>query len=121
MNDVIIRNMERLIACSSDSERERIEPMTAWKWRKLYQIANHYGILPWIAAGVHAYEGDFFMQIPDDVLTPLMIECGDKSEENLQKFQLQVERSKGLLHHLTTRSLRAYAKDFIQTVKNVQE
>ena len=121
MNDVIIRNMERLIACSSDSERERIEPMTAWKWRKLYQIANHYGILPWIAAGVHAYEGDFFMQIPDDVLTHLMSEYGDKSEENLQKFQLQVERSKGLLHHLTTKSLRAYAKDFIQTVKNVQE
>ena len=67
MKNVIIRNMERLIACSSDNDRERIEPMTAWKWRKLYQIANHYGILPWISAGVHAYKGDFFMQIPEDV------------------------------------------------------
>ena len=35
--NVIYRNMERLIACSSASDRERIEPMSAWKWRKLYQ------------------------------------------------------------------------------------
>lgn len=121
MKDVIIRNMERLIACSSDNDRERIEPMTTWKWRKLYKIANHYDILPWISAGVHAYEGDFFMQIPEDVLTPLMNDCGEKREASLQKFQLQIERSEGLLHRLSLKSLRAYAKDFIQTVKNIQE
>ena len=121
MKNVIIRNMERLIACSSDNNRERIEPITAWKWRKLYKIANQYDILPWIAAGVHAYEGDFFMRIPEDVLTPLMNEYGEKRETSLQKFQLQVERSEGLLHRLSPKSLRAYATDFIQTVKNIQE
>ena len=57
MKDVIIRNMERLIACSSDSDREPIEPMSAWKWRKLYKIANKYDIVPWIAEGIRAYEG----------------------------------------------------------------
>lgn len=119
--NIIYRNMERLIACSSDSDRERIEPMSAWKWRKLYQIADKYGIVPWIAAGVRAYEGDFFMQIPEDVLTPLMSECGDKSEENLQTFQLQIERSKGLLHHFSSKSLRAYASDLIHTITNIEE
>ena len=121
MKNVIIRNMERLIACSSDSERERIEPMTAWKWRKLYQIANHYGILPWISAGVHAYKGDFFMQIPVDVMEDLSNEKGKKSENNLENFWLHVERSKGLLHHFSSKSLHAYTKDFIHTITNIEE
>lgn len=119
--DVIYRNMERLIACSSASDRERIEPMSAWKWRKLYQIANQYGIVPWIAAGVRAYEGDFFLQIPEDVKAHFATEYGKKSEENLDKFWLQIERSKGLLHQLSSKSLRAYTKDLIHTITNIEE
>ena len=119
--DVIYRNMERLIACSSASDRERIEPMSAWKWRKLYQIANQYGIVPWIAAGVRVYESDFFLQIPEDVKAHFATEYGKKSEENLDKFWLQIERSKGLLHRLSSRSLRAYKNDLIHTIKNIEE
>ena len=107
--NVIYRNMERLIACSSASDRERIEPMSAWKWRKLYQIANQYGIVPWIAAG------------PEDVKAHFATEYGKKSEENLDKFWLQIERSKGLLHRLSSRSLRAYKNDLIHTIKNIEE
>jgi len=119
--NIIYRNMERLIACSSDSDRERIEPMSAWKWRKLYQIANQYGIVPWIAAGVRAYEGDFFLQIPEDVKAQLANEYGKKSEENLEKFWLHIERSKGLLYQLSSKSIRAYTKDLIHTITNIEE
>lgn len=121
MKDVIIRNMERLIACSSDSDREPIEPMSAWKWRKLYKIANKYDIVPWIAEGIRAYEGDFFMQIPADVMEDLSNEKGMKSENNLENFWLHVERSKGLLHHFSSKSLHAYTKDFIHTITNIEE
>lgn len=119
--NIIYRNMERLIACSSDSDRERIEPMSAWKWRKLYQIANQYGIVPWIAAGVRAYEGDFFLQMPEDVKAQLANEYGKKSEENLEKFWLHIERSKGLLYQLSSKSIRAYTKDLIHTITNIEE
>ncbi len=119
--NIIYRNMERLIACSSDSDRERIEPMSAWKWRKLYQIADKYGIVPWIAAGIRAYEGDFFMQIPVDMMEELLNENGKKSDNNLEMFHLQVERSKGLLHHFSSKSLRAYTKDLIHTITNIEE
>ena len=113
--------MERLIACSSDSDRERIEPMSAWKWRKLYQIANQYGIVPWIADGVRAYEGDFFLQMPEDVKAHFANEYGKKSEENLEKFWLHIERSKGLLYQLSSKSIRAYTKDLIHTITNIEE
>lgn len=119
--NIIYRNMERLIACSSDSDRERIEPMSAWKWRKLYQIANQYGIVPWIAAGVRAYEGDFFLQMPEDVKAQLANEYGKKSEENLEKFWLHIERSKGLFYQLSSKSIRAYTKDLIHTITNIEE
>ena len=121
MKDVIIRNMERLIACSSYSDREQIEPMSAWKWRRLYQIASKYDIVPWIAEGVRTYEGDFFMQIPVDVMENLLSEKSKRNENNLEDFQLQVERSKGLLHHFSSKSLRAYTKDFIHTITNIEE
>ena len=120
MKDVIIRNMERLIACSG-SDREQIEPMSAWKWRKLYQIASKYDIVPWIVEGIRAYEGDFFMQIPADMMEDLSNEKGKKSENNLENFWLHVERSKGLLHHFSSKSLHAYTKDFIHTITNIEE
>ena len=120
MKDVIIRNMERLIACSG-SDREQIEPMSAWKWRKLYPIASKYDIVPWIVEGIRAYEGDFFIQIPVDVMEDLSNEKGKKSENNLENFWLHVERSKGLLHHFSSKSLHAYTKDFIHTITNIEE
>ncbi|MDE5571198.1 MAG: hypothetical protein K2I86_03985 [Prevotella sp.] len=44
MKDVIIRNMERLLDGSTDNGREPIEPMTEWKWNRLYQLSCKYGI-----------------------------------------------------------------------------
>ena len=61
MKDVIIRNIERLLLLDADdNELERIEPMSEWKWNKLYQIVSKYQLGPWIVDGLKAYENDFF-------------------------------------------------------------
>lgn len=121
MKDVIIRNMERLLDGSTNSDREPIEPMTEWKWNRLYQLSHKYGITAWLAEGIKAYEGDFFLQIPTELQQKLLDTKEEKNPENLAKFLLYVERSLGPLHHLTAKSLHAYASDFINTIKNIEE
>lgn len=120
MKDVIIRNIERLLL--QDEERERIEPMSEWKWRKLYQLTNKYELGPWVAEGLKAYESDFFLQMPA-VLHQQFLELGtgEKNEEKLKRFHLFVERSQSPLHHFTKESLKAYADDLISNIKNIEE
>ncbi len=121
MKTVIIRNIERLITHSHDENRERIEPMTAYKWQRLYDIAAEYGILPWIAEGIQDYADDFFLQIPDNVRNDILATTDDKDASNLKRFQLFAERSMGLRHKLSRHSLKAYAQDFIQKIRNIEE
>ncbi len=121
MKTVIIRNIERLIAHRHDADRERIEPMSAYKWQKLYDIAVEYGLLPWIAEGIKDYADDFFLQIPDTVRNNILANTDAKDPEKLERFQLNVERSLGLRHKLSRNSLQAYAQDFIQKVTNIEE
>lgn len=122
MKDVIIRNIERLLLLDADdNEQERIEPMSEWKWNKLYQIVSKYQLGPWIADGLKAYENDFFLQMSPTLRQMFLDLRGEKDEELLERFLLQVERSQGTLHHLTKRSLTAYANELIKNIKNIEE
>jgi hypothetical protein len=122
MKDVIIRNIERLLLLDADdNEQERIEPMSEWKWNKLYQIVSKYQLGPWIADGLKAYENDFFLQMSPTLRQMFLDLRGEKDEELLERFLLQVERSQGTLHHLTKRSLAAYANELIKNIKNIEE
>jgi len=121
MKGVIIRNLERLIDYEPDQEREPIEPMTEWKWKRLCLLADKFDITPWIIDGVRAYQDDFFMQMPQHLQDELLLNNGMKDEENLRRFQLYADRSQGWRHKLSRTSLQAYASDFIQAVTNIEE
>ncbi len=121
MKTVIIRNIERLITNSHASDRERIEPMSAYKWQRLYDIAVEYGILPWITDGIQSYSDDFFLQIPDNVRNDILANTDPKNPENLSRFQLYVERTTSLRQKLSRHSLQAYAQDIIQKITNIEE
>ncbi len=118
--DIIRRNIDRLIYCDT-SEREAIEPMTEWKWQQLYTTVCKYGIGPWIADGMKVYEDDFFLQPSPALRQQLLDLAGEKDEECLRKYELQINRSKSPLHQLSPQSLRAYANDLIKNVKNIEE
>ena len=118
--NIIQRNIQRLVY-SENFHHERIEPMTAWKWNKLYRIVRQHGLGPWVAEGIKAYTGDFFLQLPPTLLQQFMDLQGEKNPEMLQRYELYVERSKGLLHKLQRQSLRAYTHDFVNTIKNIEE
>ncbi len=118
--NVIYRNIERLVY-SDSSEREAIEPMSEWKWQRLYLIAQKYGIGPWIADGIKAYEDDFFLQPSPTLRQQLLDMAGERQQEKLERYELAVERSKGFVHKLSPQSLRTYGSDLITAVKNIEE
>lgn len=121
MKDVIIRNMERLLQTDAEGEREPLEPMTEWKWRRLYKTVRDYHLGPWIAEGIKAYGDDFFLQLSPTLHQEFMDLQGEKDDERLDRFLLEMERSRGLLHRMSKRSLQTYASDLINTIKNVEE
>ena len=119
--DIIIRNLERLVYSDSEEEREPMEPMSEWKWQRLSQLANKYGIGAWVADGMRAYADDFFLNPSPALRQQLLDAPAEKDPKCLERFELFVSRSSGPLNRFSRESLRAYAQDFIQTVKNIEE
>ena len=125
MENVIIRNILRLVGNSensdSDNGQTRIEPMSEWKWRKLYDTVQNYEIGPWIAEGMQRMEGDFFLQPSSELRQQLLDMKGDKDPKHLKRFLLQIDRAQGLMHRLKKESLQTYVSDFISAVRNIEE
>lgn len=121
MKDVIIRNIERLLEASTEADRERIEPMSAWKWNEFYRLVGKFHLAPYISEGMQAYEDDFFLQMPETLKRQIMTSEEEKNEESLERFRLFADRSISRLHHIKPDSLKAYTRDFIQTIANIEE
>ncbi len=121
MKDVITRNIERLLQLDAEAGQEHIEPMTEWKWQRLYKVATEYGIGPWIAEGIRAYENDFFLQMSPALHQQFLEMAGTKDPEKLKKYLLTVDRSQRPINRFKRESLEAYARDFIKTIQNIEE
>jgi hypothetical protein len=95
--------------------------MSAWKWQRLYKLSESYGIGPWVADGVRRHADDFFLQIPPTLYQQFLDLQGEKSQEPLDRFILNVERSLSLRNRLSPHSVKVYINDFLDTVKNIEE
>ncbi len=62
--DIIQRNFLRLLRCGAFDQREPLEPMSAWKWERLYEVSRIHGVTPWITDGLQKAADDFFLQMP---------------------------------------------------------
>ena len=119
--DIILRNILRLVNSDSAEELEPIEPRSEWKWQRLYQLSREYGIEAWVADGMRAYADDFFLNPSPTLRQQLLNATTEKDPERLERFKLFVHRSSSPLKRFSPDSLRAYAHDFIETVKNIEE
>jgi len=121
MKNVILRNLERLIYSDYQGDKEPIEPMSRWKWNRLYQLTCEYQVGAWVADGIRCYQDDFFLNIPTDLLQKFLSLPPDKDPERIDKIQLYIDRSTSTLRRFSSRSVRAYLTDVITTVKNIEE
>ena len=119
--NIIQRNIYRLIGCEGFDPQEPLEPMSSWKWQRLYQLTDSYGIGPWVAEGIRRHADDFFMQLPPTLFQQFMDMEGPLQQEPLDRFKLSVERSLSLRNRLSRHSVQVYISDFLHTIKNIEE
>lgn len=60
---VIERNFFRLLRAGAFTNDEPIEPMSSWKWRRLYQMAVMLNVADHIGRGVEACQQEFFVSL----------------------------------------------------------
>ncbi len=65
--DIITRNFFRLLRAGIFDEQEEIEPMSAWKWRRLYHYSLMHGISALLYDGMVKCNDQFYLQLPDDL------------------------------------------------------
>lgn len=59
---VIERNFFRLLRTGLFNTHEPVEPLSSWKWRRLYQLSLVHGVASYVWQGIQACEDDFFIQ-----------------------------------------------------------
>ena len=119
--DIIFRNLQRLVFSDEFFGKESIEPMSEWKWNKLYELSIAYGIGPWVADGFRRYCDDFFLQPSAQLRAQLLVLDGERNQDLLNKFKLHLHRSQSIRNRFTRESLQAYFNDFMYSIRNIEE
>lgn len=63
--NVIYRNLYRLIIAGAFNNKQKIEPMTNWKWKKIYDISVSQSIYGIVYDGLCLYMNDGSLVLPD--------------------------------------------------------
>lgn len=100
--DIIRRNFFRLLRAGVFDSEEQIEPMSAWKWRKTYELAVQTNLSPLLYDGVQACQGQFFLQLPAD----LMVRWGEETARAAQRYDQSSIELAQLMEQLGTMQLR---------------
>ena len=69
--DVITRNFFRLIRSGSLNEQEPMEPMSAFKWQRLFQMVQTQHVETSTLKGIANHHEDEMMNIPQELTEAL--------------------------------------------------
>ena len=78
--DIIQRNFIRLLKCGAFGQQAPLEPMSEWKWQRLYRVSLIHGVTPWIADGIKKSSDDFFLQLPSTLYQQFVTDKTDRFE-----------------------------------------
>ena len=67
--NIIERNFYRLLRAGAFGTEEQIEPLSAWKWNRLYQLSMMHAVAPTLYKGIQHCQDQFFVQVPEATLT----------------------------------------------------
>lgn len=95
--DIIQRNFLRLLRCGAFDQREQMEPMSSWKWKRLFQLSQMHDVTPWVYDGIQACSQDFFLKIPSELMQQWR-ECAIKADTEIVKDEEQ-HLTNPLLNH----------------------
>jgi hypothetical protein len=100
--DIISRNFFHLLCAGAFNEEVQIEPMSAWKWRRVYQYAMMHGVSALMYDGIEKCKSQFFLQLPDTLMDTWKQSTTEIEEQNSRLVDVFVE----LYHTLSQQQLR---------------
>lgn len=65
--DIVQRNFFNLLRTGAFDEKSVVEPMSSFKWNRLYQMVEAQGVADIFARGVRLHEGESGMNLPNDL------------------------------------------------------
>lgn len=101
--DIIQRNFFRLIRSGAFNDKSQIEVMSAFKWRRLYEIVMFQNVLDYFVRGVNNNANDKNLNLPDKLVEEIQAKL-DLQEERRADAQAgkvvgeETELSNGLLN-----------------------
>jgi hypothetical protein len=66
--NIIERNFYRLLRSGAFGTTEQIEPLSAWKWNRLYQLALMHDVATMVYQGILCCQEQFFVQPPTKLM-----------------------------------------------------
>lgn len=78
---IVERNFLLLLRTGAFGGGGRLEPMSEWKWRRLYRLSQVHGVTPWVAEGLRRAEGDFFLTMSDGLRRKFLDERPERAGE----------------------------------------
>ena len=82
--DIVQRNMFLLLRSGAFQTTEDLEPMSAYKWGRLYQVAVMHTIVPYVYEGINRCRGQFFLH--------LSAKQEEEWKQALREYQTQTEQ-----------------------------
>lgn len=95
--NIIERNFYRLLRSGAFGTEEQLEPLSAWKWNRLHQLAVMHNVTSTIYKGLELCREQFFLQVPDRLMDEW------RKEAATEEQSAETEDENGLLtpNHLT--------------------
>lgn len=82
--DIIQRNLFRLLRSGAFHSAEEIEPMSVFKWGRLYQLSVMHTIIPYVYEGINRCRSQFFLH--------LSAKQEEEWKQALREYQAQAEQ-----------------------------
>jgi hypothetical protein len=82
--DIIQRNLFRLLRSGAFHSAEEIEPMSVFKWGRLYQLSVMHTVIPYVYEGINRCRSQFFLH--------LSAKQEEEWRQALREYQAQAEQ-----------------------------
>lgn len=120
--NIILRNFFRLIRSGAFGDKSKIEPMSAFKWRRLYDMVEAQKVVQVFARGVSRHQHDDGLNVPDDVIDKAKKYIAEHPQTtNINVFQVlpDASMSNGLLNHRFQKIVEKERHDIATSVESL--
>lgn len=115
--NIIERNFYRLLRVGAFGQEEKIEPLSAWKWNRLYQLSEMHNVAPVVFRGIERCKDQFFVQVPEALIQQWSrtVEHGTCEEDSDEGDSLPHENDLLVADHLTNPGLNHKLQDILDS------